>query len=147
MSTEKNLNIFFEHLKKKSSIINSQIRIEKVFFLIEKESCTMGAGIKYLANTNAGFKEYLSCHHGSKKVTKCPTGAAFWFVIQCCVPVSKFPCKSNCLQDHRHDDNAVKKSILQDDFAAPNADRTAVQDYFHSSESTENHRDYTYFNY
>ena len=46
---------------------------------------------------NAGFKKYSSCHQGQRKVKKCPNGSIFYFAIQCCVPISKFPCQDNCL--------------------------------------------------
>ena len=52
--------------------------------------------IKY-ADLSHGFKKYLSCQNGQMKQETCPTGSIFYFLIQCCVPISKYPCKSNCI--------------------------------------------------
>ena len=52
--------------------------------------------IKY-ADLSHGFKKYLSCQNGQMKQETCPRGSIFYFLIQCCVPISKYPCKSNCI--------------------------------------------------
>ena len=52
--------------------------------------------IKYV-DLSHGFKKYLSCQNGQMKQETCPRGSIFYFLIQCCVPISKYPCKSNCI--------------------------------------------------
>ena len=55
---------------------------------------------KFSALSQAGFKQYQSCENGQLQMKNCPKGTIFYFVLQCCVPLSKFPCKSNCVGIH-----------------------------------------------
>ena len=66
---------------------------------------------KFLAiEANAGFKKYSACHQGQRKVKRCPNGSIFYFAIQCCVPISKFPCLDNCLGKKIQETSDVKSS-------------------------------------
>ena len=56
--------------------------------------------MKYASLGNAGFKKYLSCDQGFLKEQKCPRGSIFYFALQCCVSISAFPCKNNCMKEN-----------------------------------------------
>ena len=63
---------------------------------VHGQGMTCEHNIKY-ADLSHGFKKYLSCQNGQMKQETCPRGSIFYFIIQCCVPISKYPCKSNCI--------------------------------------------------
>ena len=63
---------------------------------VHGQGMTCEHDIKY-ADLSSGFKKYLSCQNGQMKQETCPRGSIFYFLIQCCVPISKYPCKSNCI--------------------------------------------------
>ena len=63
---------------------------------VHGQGMTCDHNIKY-ADLSHGFKKYLSCQNGQMKQETCPRGSIFYFLIQCCVPISKYPCKSNCI--------------------------------------------------
>ena len=63
---------------------------------VHGQGMTCEHNIKY-ADLSHGFKKYLSCQNGQMKQETCPRGSIFYFLIQCCVPISKYPCKSNCI--------------------------------------------------
>ena len=89
---------------------------------------------KFLAiEANAGFKKYSSCHQGQMKVKTCPNGSIFYFAIQCCVPISKFPCQHNCLEKKSQETRKTKQ-----DFRVGNNKGA-------SSSSNESKHGYDYF--
>ena len=65
---------------------------------VHGQGMTCEHNIKY-ADLSHGFKKYLSCQNGQMKLETCPRGSIFYFLIQCCVPISKYPCKSNCIRE------------------------------------------------
>lgn len=65
--------------------------------VIDKMSVCDNHGKKFTALGKEGFKKYVTCHKDNFKYVTCPQGSIFYFVLQCCVPISKFPCESNCL--------------------------------------------------
>ena len=76
-------------------------------------------GSTKMLSSNGGFKTYLSCDNGILTTKSCPKGSIFYFAIQCCVSISEFPCKANCLGE---------------------------RGFFHNGGQQESH-DYAYFHY
>ena len=58
-------------------------------------------GESKVLTSNGGFKSYKSCEDGILVTKKCPRNSIFYFAIQCCVAISDFPCKANCIRDRR----------------------------------------------
>ena len=47
---------------------------------------------------NTKFTTFQECKKKHRVIRKCPPNAVFWNVLQCCVDVYDFPCKSNCIK-------------------------------------------------
>ena len=55
-------------------------------------------GTKSKWSMTKSFQFYQQCTaQGKRLVRKCPTNAVFWNILQCCVMIVDFPCKSNCI--------------------------------------------------
>ena len=50
--------------------------------------------------TTTKFNTYQECsgRKGYRLIKKCPGNSVFWNVLQCCVDIMDFPCKSNCIK-------------------------------------------------
>ena len=58
--------------------------------------------------TNTKFNTYQECsgRKGYRLIRKCPPNSVFWNILQCCVNLMDFPCKSNCIKP-------IKKCVNQ----------------------------------
>lgn len=108
--------------------------------------------IKFASQTH-GFKKYLSCQDGQVLTHTCPQGSIFYFVLQCCVPISKYPCKSNCLLlEFNNKESEVSEEVqeFKTKFVMAKYDKkaNAELDYVHDKkEKSANEHNYDYFNY
>ena len=41
---------------------------------------------------------------------KCPKNSIFYYAIQCCVSISDFPCKTNCIREYNNAKNDLKEN-------------------------------------
>ena len=50
--------------------------------------------------TTNKFNTYQECsgRKGYRLIKKCPGNSVFWNILQCCVDIMDFPCKSNCIK-------------------------------------------------
>jgi hypothetical protein len=46
------------------------------------------------------FSRFESCKSGKWTSQRCPDGSIFWWILQCCVDISKPPCQQNCIKKY-----------------------------------------------
>ena len=93
-------------LKSLRTILNSNIcliiryKIKNDTFVLDMP-CTdelEGHG-RVIKGRKIDFSKFESCQSGRWMLKMCPKGSIFWWVLQCCVHISKSPCHSNCISE------------------------------------------------
>ncbi len=88
------------------------------------------SAVKLVDKTKMSFSTYLTCHNGAMVESHCPSRSMFWFAIQCCVPLSKYPSKSNCLAEEVQDEQEISQDYEmtdddeEEDYDYPDLDYT-----------------------